>query len=104
MKEVRSDILRADDGWVSVDSSLDPGSSPGASTKQLKTKILSTKSSGNVKTGAFAVLRVEIVLSRDVRDDSCGPILWTGFPARSTHRAPVFSLPPFSLSPLDFSG
>lgn len=43
--------------------SLDGGSSPPASTKQSNTKILSTKSSGDIKAGAFAVLRVEFVLS-----------------------------------------
>jgi hypothetical protein len=36
------------------------------STKQLKTKFLSTKSLGDVKTGAFVVLRVEFVLKSDV--------------------------------------
>lgn len=50
-----------------VDHSLDGGSSPPASTKQPKTKILSTRSLGDVKAGAFAVLRVEIVLKDDVQ-------------------------------------
>ena len=49
-----------------VDSFLDPGSSPGASTKQPKTKILSSESAGSHITGAFGVLRVEIVLGGDV--------------------------------------
>jgi len=55
---------------ASVDASLDPGSSPGASTKQLNTKILSSESAGDVCPGVFVVLRVEFVLSGDVRADS----------------------------------
>ena len=53
---------------------MDPGSSPGASTKQLKTKILSVKSSGDVIAGALAVLLVDFVLRTDVSGDSNKPL------------------------------
>jgi len=52
------------DAFVSLLS--DGGSSPPASTKQPNTKFLSTKSLGDMKTGAFAVLRVEFMLRDDV--------------------------------------
>jgi len=80
-----------------VDHSSDGGSSPPASTKQPKTKILSNLSLGNVKAGAFAVLRVEIVLSDDVPALSDKPGLWTGFPTKNAHQAR------FSLSAAFFS-
>ena len=45
---------------------LDPGSSPGASTKQPGTRFLSSESAGDMNPGAFVVLRVDFVLSGDV--------------------------------------
>jgi hypothetical protein len=45
-----------------------------------------------MKTGAFGILRVEIVLSGDVSATTSSPGLWTGFPAKITHRGPFFSL------------
>ncbi len=45
---------------------LDPGSSPGTSTKQSNTKILSNKGLGNVIPGALVVLRLESVLKDDI--------------------------------------
>lgn len=74
-----------------VDHSLDGGSSPPASTKQSNTKILSNMSLGDVKAGAFVVLRVEIVLSGDVPTLSDKSILRTGFPAQNAHQGPFFS-------------
>ena len=70
---------------------LDPGSSPGTSTKQSKTKFLSTKSLGDVKVGAFAVLRVEFVLNGDVSGDADYPILWTCLAGKSPYQGPFFS-------------
>lgn len=55
-----------------------------------------------MKTGAFGVLRVGIVLSGDVPTLFDKSILWTGFPANNAHQGRFFSLPPFSLFPLDF--
>lgn len=46
---------------------------------------------GDVKAGAFAVLRVDFVLSGDVLSVADHPILWTGFPAQNAHQGPFFS-------------
>lgn len=83
---------------------LDPGSSPGTSTKQIKTKFLSSESTGDVKSGAFVVLRVGFVLGGGVHAHSNKPILWTGFWAEIGHLTPIFSLRAgFLCCLLDFS-
>lgn len=56
---------------------LDPGSSPGASTKQSNTKFLSNRSLGDMIAGAFAVLRVECVLKEADRAAGLCANLWT---------------------------
>jgi len=47
---------------------------------------------GDVKAGAFVVLRVEIVLGGDAPTLFDKSILWTGFPAQNAHQGRFFSL------------
>ena len=63
------------DAFVSLLS--DPGSSPGASTKQPGTRFLSSESAGDMNPGAFVVLRVGFVLKVDVWDFCLPSVLWT---------------------------
>lgn len=46
---------------------------------------------GDVKAGAFAVSRVDFVLSGDVRAVSNKLGLWTGLAAKNAHQGPFFS-------------
>ncbi len=77
---------------------LDPGSSPGTSTKQPNTKILSDKSLGDMKAGAFVVLRVNSVLRDAIR-----AVLTPRQPADALPRIHSISHPPHSLFGRSFS-